>query len=213
MSTTVRIAIAEEGTPLSWPKRCAACGESGALEPSTTRVGRVASVRPNLQGGITMKSDVMYVSTPMCAKHAGANALANRILEKSPLMSFLRGWIYIGVLVAVTMIISLVARRSGAVSGIGGLLIIPLLGIVGGAALAWANKNWQVRPVRFDPDMDVIEVDFRNDVYAAEFKRANRKATDSALTEPLPWWRRSATWKIVVMAVFVLFLLRLTRAG
>lgn len=82
---------------------------------------------------------------------------------------------------------------------------------VGSVAPLWACKNWQARPARFDPDMDVVEVELRNQVYAAEFKRANRDATASAVTEPLPCHRRSVTCKTVVTALFVFVTWRLVR--
>lgn len=205
MPETVRVAVNEEGVDLQWPARCPRCGAAPKrLVPSTSRVGQVKSLRPNLMGGWTMRSNVMYVSVPMCQVHADSNSLANKILEKSPLMTGLRGVAWVGMAMLATLLLSAVTRRGGGhPADLDAFLLLPLFGLVGGLMLWWARRNTSVRPARFDPDMDVVEIEFADTRYAHAFKRANRAVTDSLLTAAPPWYMRSLLWKVVL--VFVLF--------
>ena len=66
MTETIRVAMTDDAVRLSWPKRCPACSGTQSLVSASSRVGRVKSLRPNITGGITMRSDVMYLSFPMC---------------------------------------------------------------------------------------------------------------------------------------------------
>lgn len=213
MPEIVRVATNEEGVELSWPARCPRCGAAPRrLVPSVSRVGQVKSLRPNLMGGWTMRSNVMYVSVPMCEVHAGSNSLANKILERSPLMAGLRGVAWMGLAMLLSLLASIFTRRGVShLMELDAFLLFPLFGIVGGLTVWWARQNTSVRPARFDPDMDVVEIEFADTRYAHAFKRANRDVTDSLLTAAPPWYMRSLLWKVVLVFVLVAWLMHLGR--
>ena len=211
MPEIVRVAITDNSVNIAWPPRCPRCGEEKRLVPSTNRVSRLKSVRPNLGGGLTMRSDVMYMSVPMCERHAGTNRLANLILQRSPLWAGLRALSWLGLAMLVSVLVGLILHGGfGNIADMGAFLLLPLIGIVGGLAIWWARKNTSVWPKRFDPDMDVLEIQFANERYARHFRRANRDATDSQLTAPPLWYMRSLLWKIVAVVVLIIWLARLT---
>lgn len=205
MTETVRVAIAEELPPLDWPPCCAQCETKGALVAVGSRLGRVKSVRPNWSGGLTLRSDILYLSFPMCRQHAGATAWANRILGNSPVAGLIRMIVYGGLL----FVLPLLIRPARFVADVGWFSLYPLLGVAGVAAIVWAKWTAAVLPVRFDPDMDVVEIRFRNEDYATKFRIFNRKATSSSLTEALPWYKRALPWKIVVLGLFFAFMAKL----
>lgn len=213
MTDLVRVAITDDSVRLSWPPRCPRCGDERASASSTSRVGRVKSLRPNLMGGFTMRSDVMYVSVPMCERHAASNSTANKLLEKSPLMTGLRGLSYVGALFLVEMLVTLAIGRGAwaRLQDLGAFLLFPAFGALGCAAIWWARNNTAVWPKRFDPDMDVLEIQFSDDRYARHFRRANRDATDQLLTAAPPWYMRSLVWKIAAVALLFAWLAHLMR--
>ncbi|QJR10587.1 hypothetical protein DSM104443_01651 [Usitatibacter rugosus] len=212
MTEVVRVSVGEDVESFSWPPRCARCGKAKPLKGSTSRVGRVKSMRPNLAGGMTMKSDVLYLTAPMCTAHAGSNELANKILEKSPLMLLLRAIVYIGflyfVLFALRAVVDPKAIRR--LFELGVLALLPFIGFFGILLLYWARKNTSVWPVRFDPDMDVVEVRFSDAEYAEDFRKANPDATDTDVTGPPPWYMRSLLWKVVIIVAFLFYMFRMT---
>lgn len=205
MIETVRVAIAEELPQIDWPPCCAQCESKEALVPVSSRLGRVKSVRPNWSGGMTMRSDILYLSFPMCRQHAAGTAWANRILDNGPLAVLIRVIVYFGAVFAATLLI----RPTRFIADFGWFTLYPLLGIAGVAAIVWAKRTAAVLPVRFDPDMDVVELRFRNDDYATKFRVFNRKATSSSLTEVLPWYQRASLWKIAVIGLFFAFMAKL----
>jgi len=212
MPEIVRVAITDNAVTLSWPPRCPRCGGQHMLVPSINRVGRVKSVRPNLMGGFTMRSDVMYVAVPMCERHAVVNSVANTILQRSPLMAGLRGLSYVGLVLLASTLVSLVRDRSlGHVQDLGAFLLLPAIGIVGGLAILWARRNSSVWPKRFDPDVDVLEIAFADERYARHVRRANRDATDSLVTAAPPWYMRKLPWQVAAIVLLFLWLMHLGR--
>lgn len=205
MTETVRLAISEELPPIDWPPCCAQCESKEDLVAVGSRLGRVKSVRPNWTGGMTMRSDILYLSFPMCREHAGGAAWANRILGNSPVTGLIRMIVYFGALFAVTAML----KPLRFFADFGWFSLYPLLGVAGVAAIIWAKRTAAVLPVRFDPDMDVVEVQFRNEDYATKFRIFNRKATSSSLTEALPWYQRASLWKLVVIGLFFAFMAKL----
>lgn len=205
MTETVRVAIAEELPPIDWPPCCAQCESKEDLITVGSRLGRVKSVRPNWSGGLTLRSAILYLSFPMCRQHAGATAWANLILSNSPVAGLIRMIVYGGL----PFVLPLLIRPARFVADVGWFSLYPLLGITGVAAVVWAKRTAAVLPVRFDPDMDVVELRFANEDYATKFRVFNRKATSSSLTEALPWYRRASLWKIVVLGVFFAFIAKL----
>lgn len=205
MFETVRVAIAEELPPIDWPPCCAQCETKGGLEAVNTRLGRVKSVRPNWSGGMTIRSNILYLCFPMCRQHATATAWANRILDNGPLAVLLRVIVYSGLL----FVLPLLIRPARFIADFGWFSLYPLLGVAGVAAIVWAKRTAAVLPVRFDPDMDVVEIRFANEDYATKFRVFNRKATSSSLTEALPWYQRGLLWKIVVLGLFFAFMAKL----
>ena len=204
MTEIVRVAISDDLPKLEWPPCCPVCGGKKTLRWATSRLGRVKSIRPDLGGGLTMKSDVMYLSFPMCEQHAGSTSLANVVLEKSPLMQFLRLLTYMALLFALPLLM----RPSHFLEQLGWFTLVPVFGILGTLGLLLARRATGVWPVRFDPDMDVIILRFRNEEYASKFRLMNRKSTSNSLTEAPPWYLRSIVWKVVVLALAFAFLFK-----
>ena len=211
MSEVVRVAIVDGAMRVQWPPRCPACGAEGRLVPSTNRVSQVKSMRPGL-GSVTVHSQVLHVSVPMCEKHAGTNSTANFILERSLLMSSLRWLSYVGAFFLVEMLVGLVINPGSwqRLLDMGVFLMFPAFSL-GCLAIWWARKNTFVWPKRFDPDVEVLEIQFADERYARHFKRANRDATDTLATAAPPWYMRSITWKLGVLAVFVMWMMHVAR--
>ena len=207
MSQIVRVAIGEDFPEIQWPTCCPECGTSKSLIRNTTRLGKVKSIRPNLQGGMTMKSEVMYLNYWICPEHAAETRWANRLLEKSPVMHLIRFIFYLGALFAIGLLLG--PRRLATFSELGPLLALPLIGILGVASLIWARIATSLWPIRFDPDQDVIEIQFRQAPYATRFRVMNREATSAQNTEETPWYKRSLLWKVVVIVLFLMFMARL----
>lgn len=209
MSEVVRVAIVDGAMRVQWPPRCPRCGAEGNLVPSTNRVSQVKSMRPGL-GSVTVHSKVMEVSVPMCQKHAGPNSTANFILERSILMSSLRWLSYIGAFFLAQMLVGLVLNRGGwqRLQDLGEFLILPAFSL-GCLAIWWAHRNTSVWPKRFDPDVEVLEIQFADERYARHFKRANRDVTDLQATAAPPWYMRGITWKLGVLGLFVLWMMHL----
>lgn len=199
MPQTVRVAIGENFPPLKWPACCPECGTTTMLEKSTSRLGRVKSVRPNLGGGLIVKSEVMYLSYLICPDHVAETRWANRLLEKSPVMYLLRFICYVGVVFALALLLG--PRRLSSFPELGALLALPVLGIIGVSSLIWAHMATTLWPIRFDPDQDVIIIRFRQAPYATKFRVMNLEATSSANTEALPWFKRKLLWQLVLMAL------------
>lgn len=205
MATTVRVAINDDLPPLVWPLCCPKCGSTESLVQTTSRLGRVKSIRPNLTGGMTMKSDILHLSFPMCEKHAQETGLANLILANSPVLQLLRLICFMGALFALPFFLGPVKF----IGQFGWFSLFPLLGVIGILAIIWAKRASSLRPTRFDPDMDVFEVQFSDEDYATQFRIKNRKATSSSLTEAPPWYMRSLLWKVVVILLFLGFIAKL----
>lgn len=205
MSEIVRVAIGEDVPKIDWPPCCPKCESKESLVTVNSRLGRIKSMRPNLMGGVTVQSDVLYLSFPVCREHAAAAFWANKILDKSPLVKLLHLIVYCGALFSIAFVL----RPKGFISDFGWFSLYPLLGLLGTIAILWAKATATVLPIRFDPDMDVFELKFLNEDYASKFRVFNRKATSGSLTEPLPWYRRSLVWKLVTLGVFVVFMAKL----
>lgn len=210
MSEVVRVAIVDGAMRIQWPPRCPRCGAEGRLVPSTNRVSQVKSMRPGL-GSVTVTSKVMELSVPMCEKHAGTNSTANFILGRNLSMTALRWMSYLGVFFLAQMLLGLALHPKDSwqrLGDLGAFLVLPAFSL-GGLAIWWARENTSVWPKRFDPDVDVLEIQFADERYARHFKRANRDATDLQATAAPPWYMRGLTWKLVVLGVFVLWMIHL----
>ncbi len=210
MPEIVRVAIVDGAMKVQWPPRCPRCGAEGKLVPSTSRVSQVKSVRPGL-GSVTISSEVMRLSVPMCEQHAAANSVANAILEKSTLMTALRVLSYIGAFFVAEMLLGLALHPKDSwqrLGDLGAFLVFPAFSL-GCLVIWWARSSTAVWPRRFDPDVDVLEIQFADERYARHFKRANRDATDLQATAAPPWYMRGLTWKLVVLAVFVIWMMHL----
>lgn len=211
MSTPVRIAIFEDLPPMRWPKACASCCSKEDVAGAKVRVGRIKSARPNLLGGWTIKSDVLYLTVPVCARHRMVNQLAHVLLEKSPLMLLIRGFSYMLGLGGALILLASLIRMDGA-----GLVKTyqdspPFFwmfmgGLVASVLFFWLKRQVGVRVVRLDPDLDVLDLRFRDPRFAKAFKKANPEATDSVMTAGPPWYRRKLTHQLLVLAVFFAFM-------
>lgn len=209
MSQLVRVAIGADFPEIQWPACCPECGTTKSLIRNISRLGRVKSIRPNLAGGLTMKSEIMYLNYWICPAHAAETRWANLLLDKSPLMYLIRFIFYVGALFALALLLG--PRRLSTFPELGPLLALPLIGIFGVTSLIWARIATSLRPIRFDPDQDVIEIQFRQAPYATRFRVMNREATSSQNTEETPWFRRSIVWKVIVIVLFIAFMARLMK--
>jgi len=213
MSRTIRIAVPEKGMTLHWPERCPACGTEEDLVEVSNRVGRVKSVRPNLLGGISLKSNLLNVHYLMCRKHAWQNTLANRLWDRGPGMRAVRGVIYLGLLSAISSIVYIIRTGDTATVFLSPPLAgLKLIGLFGTVLLLWARQVCAVRLKGWDADVDVIDVEFSDVIYATDFKRKNKDYTDDTLTASVPWYRKSAVWKAVLIAGLLLFVGYLMKA-
>lgn len=211
MSTPVRIALADDLPPMRWPNACSSCCSKTAVTGAKVRVGRIKSARPNLLGGWTVKSDVLYLTVPVCARHRTANQLAHVLLEKSPLMLLIRGFSYLfGLMGALSLLVSLVRLDwAGLVKGYHDsppFFWLSMGGLVASVLIFWLKRQVGVRVVRLDPDQDVLDLRFRDARFAKAFRKANPEATDTALTAALPWYRRKLTHQLLVLAAFFAFM-------
>ena len=68
-----------------------------------------------------------------------------------------------------------------------------------------------LKEIRFDPDQDVIEIQFRQAPYATRFRVMNREATSAQNTEETPWYKRALLWKVIVIVLFIMFMARLMK--
>ena len=218
MSSTIRMAVPDESFELKWPARCPGCKRNEGLIGSGTRVGKVRSVRPNVAGGFTVKSDVMRLDIPMCPQHARANSLAARLLEKSLLMQVIRAIVFLGllmfILLSVSSTVGLISGNKTMAAGfrnLGGMLVLPCLGLIGTLVLIWARGAASARPVRWDPDVEVIELQFADARYAQTFSRLNESLTDATLTAAPPWYRRAALWKLLMVVGLIIFMIVLVK--
>ena len=151
---------------------------------------------------------MMAVSVPMCQPHADANDAANMILERSPVMSALRGLVWFAL--AKFGLVMLAAVRHGGFNPHRGFVAVLcfLVGFGGVVAIRWALANAAVQPLGFDPDMRVLKLRFADEDYAADFRAANAGDTDPAVTAPPPWYERSFVWEIGVPLLLLLWLAR-----
>ena len=203
MAEIVRVAVAGGALDYKWPRRCPRCGTREFLAPSTCRVGRATFDLSGLGGGFAKRTEVMTLSVPMCQRHADANDVANMILEGSPLMTAVRGVALLALAKAASLLFH--AARHGGFKrhDVAWLVVCALVGLGGVAAMAWADRNAAVRPMRFDPDVSVLKVRFADERYAEDFKDANPADTDPAATAPPAWYERSAVWVIGALAVLL----------
>lgn len=218
MSEKVRLAVTDEDNQIVWPEYCPKCGARNSLLNVNARVGQVKSIRPNLDGGWTMKSDVLYFSFPMCEQHAKSTRVANLLLEKSPLMYLLRFFAYLGFMPVLPMFAALVTGTKSLEQLLNPanppptfFTVMMFYGMVMVAAVIWARLSTAVWPKDFDPDMNVINIHFSDVSYAQDFKRANPNATDEWLTAPPPWYKRSLLWKVVIIIGFLVWMSHLMK--
>ncbi|MDB6009962.1 MAG: hypothetical protein JWL65_2212 [Gammaproteobacteria bacterium] len=204
MSELVRVAIGPGTTALVWPKCCPTCGTKATLVETQRRLGRVKSIRPNLLGGLTMKSDVLHLSFPACSKHSREIRRAGLVLDNGPIGRFLRPLIYLGALTALGLLFHLARVRD-----LGIILLFPVAGICGLAAIIWAHLVSSVWPKRFDPDMDVVEIQFQHAAYVGAFRRLNAAATKDELTRAPPWYLRASIWKVALLVILFVLIGRL----
>ena len=82
------------GGEVLWPNRCARCGVTSGLVSAGSSIGRVASVRPTLSGGLAVKGELFSLNYPVCGAHAKWLGLANLVTRKSVGFAALRVMIF-----------------------------------------------------------------------------------------------------------------------
>jgi hypothetical protein len=202
MSTEIRVAIGDQIPPLQWPHSCPRCGKKDRLKGTTSRLGRVKSMRPNLGGGMTVTSDILHLTVPVCEQHAAGNHLANFLLRNGPLALVLKAVVFMCMLIALAGL----KNPSAVYRPIGPMTGVALFGIAGVALLFWARRTINIWPKAFDPDLDVVVIRFANEDYATKFRLMNREATSLRNTEQAPWLARASTWKMIIVVLALVFL-------
>jgi hypothetical protein len=141
----------------------------------------VKSVRPNIAGGLSISSEVLDLSYPVCPQHAKGLALANQITRNTGGVKILRGLIYfiggVGLFSFATSSLSLVlgALSSAQKRPSDVPFTFLALNAVFAIALVWTILAFNKVPVRVTgQSADVIRLKFKSDRYAREFAKLNR---------------------------------------
>ena len=167
---------------IKWPVSCARCGSTANLTVANATSGRVTSVRPNFAGGISVASELLDLSYPVCAEHARGLALANQLTRNTLGLKFLRGFTYflgpLSVFFIFIRFLSLVLSLFRPAARLSSTTPVVFYAISLGFATALflivlAFRKVPVRVARHTAD--VVELKFRNERYAREFAKLNRK--------------------------------------
>ena len=208
MAEIVRIAVTGGTGPLKWPQRCPRCGTSNDLMYHDGRVAR-ESVSLGL-GFWRFRRESVTLSILMCRRHALANEIGMKLLERGMVMMALRGLIYISLSLSLICAFQFATGQRRPMefvhSAPAAFLAYMAAGWVGAWALLWARRVSAVRTLRLDSDQDVAVLRFADQQYARDFKKANSKATSKVLTDPPAFFARPSFWKVVFVLGLVAFI-------
>lgn len=174
MGTTVTISSTED---ISWPASCSKCRTSENLTWASATSGRVTSVAPTLTGAISIKSELLDLSFPVCKAHTNGLGLANFFTRNTSGIKMLRGFFYllgpISLLVVGTFLVRLITQhQSNTELSLGMMAIFVFCAIVFSLIL----NSYRTLPVRISKQTeDFVSIKFQNDLFAKEFVRLNRQ--------------------------------------
>jgi hypothetical protein len=174
MAKTVTILSTED---IQWPSSCSKCRSNKKLTWASATSGRVTSVAPTLTGAISIKSELLDLSFPVCAEHSSGLGLANFFTRNTSGIKMLRGFFYLlgplSLLVIATSIIRLVTHHQSKTSIPFGLMAIFIFSAV---VFLLILRAYRTLPVRISGQTeDSVSIKFNNDLYAKEFVRLNRQ--------------------------------------
>jgi hypothetical protein len=207
MSEVVRVALKEVSDGINWPSRCPQCG---TIESLTNMRGRVIRQSGSYQiFAFVFQQQTIDFHIPICSKHSSSNEFGMRILEKSLVMSILRGITYLS-LAFILAFLSAKLFWNKSLSEFSYLLrwkeismiIFFLYGPIGLLVILWARKLASVCPIKIDDDADIISLRFADEEYARDFKRANSRATRRSNTDKPVFYLRPWFWK-TLLSIFV----------
>jgi hypothetical protein len=175
-----KIAIATN-SEIHWPPLCAMCRRKDGLSLVDLTSGRVTSVLPNLMGGVTIRSQLVELSYPLCATHGRGLSVANFFTRNTTGFKWLRGYLYflgpICLIGAIALPIARFARRNNpSAADMAGFPTEMYLVFVAIAAMfLWLIFATRKLPLRVSGQTaDVITLSFRNVLYANDFVKLNR---------------------------------------
>lgn len=211
MSEVVRVALKEVSEGINWPQRCPQCG---TLESLTDMKGRVIRQSGSYQIiAFVFQQQTIDFHIPICSKHSFTNELGMKILERSLVMSILRGITYLSLSFMLAFISAKLfwnkslsefayLFRWEAIS----MVLFFLYGLTSLPVILWARKAASVCPIKIDDDADIISLRFTDEKYARDFKRVNSKATRRSNTDKPIFFLQPWFWKTLLSIFVFLFI-------
>jgi hypothetical protein len=207
MSEVVRVILKEVSEGINWPQRCPQCGTLESLIEMKGRVFRQSGSYQII--AFVFQQQTIDFHIPICSKHSFTNELGMRILQRSLVMSILRGITYLSLLFILSFVsaklfwhISLsefsYLFRWKDIS----MMIFFLYGVTGLLVILWARKAASVCPIKIYDDADIISLRFTDEKYAKDFKRANSRATRRSNTDKPIFFLHPWFWK-TLLSIFV----------
>ncbi|HEX7641958.1 MAG TPA: hypothetical protein VF450_06925 [Noviherbaspirillum sp.] len=175
-SNRVRVIMDES---MAWPNCCAQCCSKKDLAPVPVSFTAVDSVDYYFVVA-TITTRKLRFAYPICSDHKGSAHLAGLILHGHPLMSIIRFFIYLSLLIGV-----LTTLRAGLSSQGAGTTLLAACACL---AIWWARKSLPIRLAKWDEG--VADIVFGNTAFARQFIRLNPELTDPELAQRLPWHRK-----------------------
>ncbi|MFZ6870575.1 hypothetical protein ACO0LF_00720 [Undibacterium sp. Di27W] len=214
MSEVVHVALNRLDGGIHWPGRCPACGATGRL--SNVKAYIVRSTGSYNVVSVSIGEQVSSIDFPMCATHASSNEWALTLLEGGVFMTVLRSLVYFSLFLSCFFLYQKLAHHMVLLDvanflGIGkvGTIIFFVFGWLGYLTVLWAKRNANVRPLKFKENGKVLAIRFLNRQYAADFKRANPRATQKLRKPPTTFFGNAWFWIVlcIVAAPAALFYL------
>ena len=162
------------GGEVQWPNRCARCGTKAGLVTAGASIGRVTSVRPTLDGALSVRSELLDLNYPVCQAHARGLSLANLVTRKTMGFAVLRFMVFVMGTLGLSLIPFALIKalsRSGTdmpaeMAAIYAVSAFAMIGLIA------AYAKLPLRLVK--QTEDEVTIKFKNDAYAVEFARLNR---------------------------------------
>jgi len=217
MSEVVHIALNRLDGGINWPGRCPACGATGRL--SNVKAYIVRSTASYNVVSVSIGEKESSINFPMCETHASSNEWALTLLEGGVFMTVLRALVYFSLFMSCFFLYQKLAHHMVLLDvanflGIGkvGTIIFFAFGWLGYLTVLWAKRNANVRPLKFKENGKVLTIRFLNRQYAADFKRANPRATQKLKKPSTTFFRNPWFWIILCIGAASVALFYLMKA-